>query len=128
MISIRAATLVVIAISLVARGARAQDGTRPDNPPTAPLLTGDRSVSDLGAAVTVIHVDSLLRQFPVRTLSELLMGRVPGLEVLPGSGEIGTGSRILSRGVTSFTASGGPQIYVDGIRVDDEPATLIVHV
>jgi TonB-dependent starch-binding outer membrane protein SusC len=128
MISIRAATLVVIAISLVAHGARAQDSTRPDNPPTAPLLTGHRSVSDLGAAVTVIHVDSLLRQFPVRTLSELLTGRVPGLEVLPGSGEIGTGSRILSRGVTSFTASGGPQIYVDGIRVDDEPATLIVHV
>ena len=128
MISIRAATLVVIAISLMARGVRAQDSTLGDNSPTAPLLTGDRSVSDLGAAVTVIHVDSLLRQFPVRTLSELLTGRVPGLEVLPGSGEIGTGSRILSRGVTSFTVSGGPQIYVDGIRVDDEPATLTFSV
>jgi TonB-dependent SusC/RagA subfamily outer membrane receptor len=128
MIRIRAATLVLIAISLVAHGVRAQDSTRVYNSPTAPLLTGDRSVSDLGAAVTVIHVDSLLRQFPVRTLSELLTGRVPGLEVLPGSGEIGTGSRILIRGVTSFTASGGPQIYVDGIRVDDEPATLTVSV
>lgn len=128
MIRIRAATLVLIAISLVAHGVRAQDSARVYNSPTAALLTGDRSVSDLGAAVTVIRVDSLLRQFPVRTLSELLTGRVPGLEVLPGSGEIGTGSRILSRGVTSFTASGGPQIYVDGIRVDDEPATLTMSV
>jgi TonB-dependent SusC/RagA subfamily outer membrane receptor len=128
MIRIRAVTLVLIAISLVAHGVRAQDSTRVYNSPIAPLLTGDRSVSDLGAAVTVIHVDSLLRQFPVRTLSDLLTGRVPGLEVLPGSGEIGTGSRIISRGVTSFTASGGPQIYVDGIRVDDEPATLTMSV
>jgi TonB-dependent SusC/RagA subfamily outer membrane receptor len=128
MIRIRAVTLVLIAISLVAHGVRAQDSTRVYNSPTAPLLTGDRSVSDLGAAVTVIHVDSLLRQFPVRTLSELLTGRVPGLEVLPGSGEIGTGSRIFSRGVTSFFASSAPQIYVDGIRVDDEPATLILSV
>src|SRR2546421_14795 len=57
------------------------------------LLTGARAVSELGAAVTVLDVDSLRREFPVRTLSELLTGRVPGLEVLASSGTIGTASR-----------------------------------
>ena len=92
------------------------------------LLTGPRAVSELGAAVTVIDVDSLRREFPVRALSELLTGRVPGLVVLASSGTIGTASRLLIRGASSFRGSEAPQVYVDGIRVDDEPSTLTVSV
>ncbi len=105
-----------------------QDSTRVPGRASAPLLTGDRFVSELGAAVTVLDVDSLLRDTPARTLSELLTGRVPGVEVLASSGTIGTGSRILIRGVSSFTQTSAPQIYLDGIRVDDETATLRVDV
>src|SRR5437763_1638425 len=92
------------------------------------LLTGPRAVSELGAAVTVIDVDSLRRELPVRALSELLTGRVPGFEVLASSGTIGTASRLLIRGASSFRGSEAPQVYVDGIRVDDEPRTLTVSV
>jgi len=76
----------------------------------------------------VLDVDSLLRESPVHTLTELLTGRVPGLEVLASSGTFGTGSRILMRGAASFLATSAPQIYVDGIRADDEAATLLVPV
>jgi TonB-dependent SusC/RagA subfamily outer membrane receptor len=89
-----------------------------------PLLIGDRSVSELGAAVTVLDIDSLLREFPVRTLTELLTGRVPGVEVLASSGEVGTASRVMIRGPASLTQSGAPQIYVDGIRVNDAVAPV----
>src|SRR6266571_298531 len=128
MVPIRSAFLAIIA-SLLAVALRAQqDTTHPHAAPTAPLLTGYRLATELGAAVTVLDVDSLLRESPVHTLTELLTGRVPGLEVLASSGTLGTGSRILLRGAASFFATSAPQIYVDGIRADDEAATLLVPV
>src|SRR2546425_691553 len=128
MAPVRSASLAIIA-SLLAVSLRAQQDTTPGHAaPTAPLLTGDRSVTELGAGVTLLDVDSLLRKSPVHTLSELLTGRVPGLEVLASSGTFGTGSRLLMRGASSFLATSAPQIYVDGIRADDDPATLLVPV
>src|SRR5438445_12321252 len=128
MATIRNASLAIIA-SLLAVSLSAQQDTTPAHAaPTAPLLTGNRLVTELGARVTVLDVDSLLRESPVHTLTELLTGRVPGLEVLASSGTFGTGSRILMRGAASFLATSAPQIYVDGIRADDEAATLLVPV
>src|SRR6266550_2601231 len=125
MATIRSASLAIIASLLVVSLSAQQDTTHAQ---TAPLLTGDRLVTELGAGVTLLDVDSLLRESPVHTLTELLTGRVPGLEVLASSGTFGTGSRILMRGAASFLATSAPQIYVDGIRADDEAATLLVPV
>src|SRR5205807_10470445 len=61
-------------------------------------------------------------------LADVLTARVPGVAVFHGSGTIGTASRILIRGVTSFRSGVAPHIYVDGIRVDDDPATLTIAV
>ena len=118
--------MLALLSALLVASVNAQQGT--PNARVAPLLTGDRSVTELGSAVTVLDVDSLLHEGPVRTLSELLTGRVPGLVVLPSSGTLGVGSRILMRGVSSYAASSAPQIYVDGVRVNDAPATLTVSV
>jgi len=128
MATIRSASLAIIASLLVVSLNAQQDTTHAHAAPTAPLLTGDRLVTELGAGVTLLDVDSLLRESPVHTLTELLTGRVPGLEVLASSGTFGTGSRILMRGAASFLATSAPQIYVDGIRADDEAATLLVPV
>src|SRR2546430_1276881 len=92
------------------------------------LLTGPRAVSELGATVTVIDVDSLRRAGAAGTLADLLTARVPGVAVFHGSGTIGTAARILMRGATSFRSGDAPQIYVDGIRIDDDPATLTIAV
>src|SRR2546429_8594822 len=128
MAPIRSASLAIIASLLAVYLSAQQDTTHARAAPTAPLLTGDRLVTELGAGVTVLAVDSLLRESPVHTLTELLTGRVPGLEVLASSGTFGTGSRILMRGASSFMATGAPQIYVDGIRADDDAATLLLSV
>src|SRR5207247_8629827 len=97
-----------------------QDSTHPRAAPTAPLLTGDRLVTELGAGVTVLDVDSLLRESPVHTLTELLTGRFPGLEVLASSGTFGTGSRSLMRVAARLLASSAREVYVDAIRADVE--------
>src|SRR5256884_3117947 len=128
MAPIRSASLAIIGSLLAVYLSAQQDTTHAQAAPTAPLLTGNRLVTELGAGVTVLDVDSLLRQSPVHTLTELLTGRVPGLEVLASSGTFGTGSRILMRGAASFLGTSAPQIYVDGIRADDEAATLLVPV
>ena len=128
MADIRSAALAIIASLLTVSLRAQQDTTYAHAAPTAPLLTADRLVVELGAGITVLDVDSLLRESPVHTLTELLTGRVPGLEVLASSGTLGTGSRILMRGASSFLATSAPQIYVDGIRADDEAATLLLSV
>src|SRR5438552_4030051 len=122
--------LFVLTASLLTFPLRAQlDTTHVQALRTVPLLTGDRWVTELGAAVTVLDVDSLLRDAPARTLTELLTGRVPGVEVLASSGEIAAGARLVMRGATSPGASPtAPLIYVDGARVDDQMASLTVSV
>lgn len=58
---------------------------------------------------------------PVKSVDQLLQGRVPGmLSFMPG-GAPGTGARIQTRGVKSALNSTTPVIYVDGVRVDNNP-------
>lgn len=62
-----------------------------------------------------------LQLAPVKSVDQLLQGRVPGmLSFMPG-GAPGTGARIQTRGVKSALNSTTPVIYVDGIRVDNNP-------
>jgi outer membrane receptor protein involved in Fe transport len=69
-------------------------------------------------SATVIDAARLTREGVVRDIGELLMDRVPGLLVVPGSGLSGTGSRIRLRGVQSLVDDRPPLVFVDGMRVD----------
>ena len=65
-----------------------------------------------------IDAARLTREGAVRDVGDLLMDRVPGLLVVPGSGLTGTGSRIRMRGVQSLVDDRPPLVFVDGMRVD----------
>lgn len=56
---------------------------------------------------------------PVKTIDQLLQGRVPGLTSFSPSGMPGSGARIATRGVKSALSSTTPVIYVDGVRLDN---------
>ena len=43
---------------------------------------------------------------------------VPGVTVLRGSGQVGSGRRFRIRGIKSFIGESAPLIYIDGVRVD----------
>src|SRR5947207_13801536 len=94
MAPIRSASLAIIASLLAVYLSAQQDTTHAQAAPTAPLLTGNRLVTELGAGVTVLDVDSLLRQSPGQTLTVLLTGRVPRPDVLATSRTFGSGSRM----------------------------------
>src|SRR5436189_8821 len=62
MATIRSASLASIASLLVVSLSAQQDTAHAHAAPAAPLLTGDRLVTELGAGVTLLDVDSLLRE------------------------------------------------------------------
>lgn len=79
--------------------------------------TGMHRKVEVGNDITVIKVDSVMRNSPVTTLTDLLATRVPGLYAAPASGEPGAPTRIRIRGVSSINASNDPIVIVDGVQV-----------
>jgi TonB-linked SusC/RagA family outer membrane protein len=77
----------------------------------------------LGNAVTRLDVSDVVREQPVSTMSDLLNSRVPGVVIIPATGNVGGGSRIRVRGVSSLSLPQEPLIYVDGVRVVNDAAT-----
>jgi len=76
----------------------------------------------LGTTVDVIGAGEI-DQAPVRSVAELLQGRVAGATVNATSSQPGTGSLINFRGVSSVVGSQTPVIYIDGVRVDNDQST-----
>lgn len=69
---------------------------------------------------TVASIDSkALEQAPVKSVSEVLQGREPGVVSLAPSGIVGEGTKIRIRGGSSLSQSNEPIVYVDGVRVDN---------
>ena len=62
---------------------------------------------------------------PVRSIDQLLQGRVTGATVRAQSAQPGQGMNINFRGITSAFASQTPVIYVDGVRVDNKASTSL---
>ncbi|HLP17661.1 MAG TPA: TonB-dependent receptor [Bacteroidota bacterium] len=56
---------------------------------------------------------------PVRSVDQLLQGRVPGLSSFAPSGMPGSGARLATRGIKSALSTTTPVIYIDGIRLDN---------
>lgn len=79
--------------------------------------TGQQRRRDIGNAVTTIHADSVMRTAPIRTLTDLLETRVPGLTVQHTSGAPGDPSKLRLRGLGSAFRSNDPVVVVDGIRI-----------
>jgi len=77
-----------------------------------------KKVTTVGAVSAITSKD--LVQSPVANISNSLVGRMPGLFATQGSGEPGNdASRILIRGIGTFSGNQSPLILVDGIQVDN---------
>jgi hypothetical protein len=51
------------------------------------------------------------------TAADLLARQVPGLSFSRTHGVVGSGSRVNIRGISTFTGSNDPAIYLDGVRI-----------
>lgn len=77
-----------------------------------------RKVTNVGAQSSIGTKE--LVQSPVANISNSLVGRLPGLFATQGSGEPGNDqSRLLIRGIGTFSGNQAPLILVDGIQVDN---------
>jgi TonB-linked SusC/RagA family outer membrane protein len=77
----------------------------------------------IGNVVSQIRAEDVVATAPVPNIQSLLNARAPGVIVTPGTGMVGSGSRIRIRGASSFSLSNQPLIVVDGVRVDNAAAT-----
>jgi TonB-linked SusC/RagA family outer membrane protein len=79
--------------------------------------TGPRRRIELGNDITTLNADSIVATQPISTVTDLLEGRVAGLEVQHTSGTPGDPSRLRLRGAGSVYRSNDPIVIVDGVRV-----------
>lgn len=84
---------------------------------------GSTNRRTLGVDITQIDASSVTAKAPINNVQNLINGRAPGVTILQNSGVIGSGATVRIRGVSSFSLSNQPLIYVDGIRVDNAQGT-----
>lgn len=86
--------------------------------------TGEQRRMEVGNAIGTIDADAVVPASPVRSLTEAIGSRVPGVQILQNTGFAGESPRMRIRGVSSVTGSNQPLIYVDGVRVDNSTGSL----
>ncbi len=79
----------------------------------------------IGNSVGTVRAAEVTETAPVNSVQDLINARAPGVVVMPGTGMVGSGSRIRIRGTSTFSLSGDPLIYVDGVRVNNETGSGI---
>jgi TonB-linked SusC/RagA family outer membrane protein len=84
---------------------------------------GAQSKRELGNAVTTINAAAAKEIAAISSVQNLLNGRAPGVFVNSATGNVGAGARVRIRGASSISLSNEPLLYVDGVRVNNAPAT-----
>lgn len=80
---------------------------------------GDQRRVEVGNVIAHLNVDSIAATAPVASVTDILAGRVPGLQVSQASGLIGNGASLRIRGNSSVVLQSNPIIIVDGVRQDN---------
>src|SRR2546430_17480298 len=67
---------------------------------------------------SAIDAAAVTRERGARSLTDILISRVPGLLLVPASGVNGMGSRIRLRGLLSLMGDRAPLVLLDGMRIE----------
>lgn len=77
---------------------------------------GSVKKEDMTGSIVAIKSEELNRGAVVST-QDMLKGKVPGLQIIPGDGGPGSSSTIRIRGAASLNASNDPLIVIDGVPI-----------
>ena len=72
----------------------------------------------LGNKIATIN-SSEIKNAPVANVSDILHGRVTGMVVSQGAGNVGSASRIVVRGRATMSLDNSPIVYIDGVRMNN---------
>jgi len=78
---------------------------------------GNQSRAAQGAVVASIDASEVNSKAPITNVTDVLQGRVAGVNVENTSGTIGAAPRINIRGATSIALSNAPLVFIDGVRM-----------
>jgi TonB-linked SusC/RagA family outer membrane protein len=87
------------------------------------VVTGTAVASrkkEVGNSVGMVSADQI-KNAPVVNSQDVLAGRVASVTVLSNSGQPGAGGSVMIRGTNTISQSTYPLIYIDGVRVFNEP-------
>jgi TonB-dependent SusC/RagA subfamily outer membrane receptor len=85
--------------------------------------TGQQRKVELGNAISTLgDVSKRVEETPVKTIQDLLVGKAPGLVVLPNT--VTGGAPVLRiRGLNSLSLSNAPIVIMDGVRMNSRNAS-----
>jgi TonB-linked SusC/RagA family outer membrane protein len=85
--------------------------------PVVTTATGEQRKLEVGNQIANINAADIVETRPVANMSDLLTGRAPGIQVLPGN-MTGTGARVRIRGTNSLSLTNDPIYIIDGMRME----------
>ncbi len=77
----------------------------------------------VGNVVERLSAAEVLEVAPATDVSQLIGQRTPGVVMLGAAGAVGTGTRVRIRGAGSMGLPNDPIVYIDGVRMDSNPAS-----
>ncbi|MGH7469379.1 MAG: TonB-dependent receptor domain-containing protein, partial [Longimicrobiales bacterium] len=83
---------------------------------------GETRARTVGNSVATVAAAKRNEIAPVTDVQNLIQGAVPGVRLLRASGEVGAGGAIRIRGAGSMSLVSEPLLYVDGVRVNNNPS------
>ena len=81
--------------------------------------TGDQAKREVGNSIARIDAAKLVETAPITNVTDLLIAKVAGVDVLPGN-VTGAPSRVRIRGTNSLSLNNEPVYFLDGIRVNSQ--------
>ena len=91
------------------------------------VVTGTAGVTErrqIGHSIGRVEAAELVELGPITTVNQLLQGRLAGASILQRSGNIGSGTTMALRGISSVEMNSTPLFYIDGVRVTNNSARL----
>ena len=80
---------------------------------------GQVTKKDATGAVATLKAGNM-NKGAITTPQDMLTGKVPGLLIVPGDGQPGSGTTIRIRNGSSLSASNSPLIVIDGVTTSDD--------
>ena len=74
---------------------------------------------EVGNSIALVTAEEIEAR-PVTQVDDVLRGRALGVTVQGSSGQAGSGSNIVLRGLGSVNGRNQPLVYVDGVRINDQ--------
>ncbi len=88
---------------------------------------GRAKKTDLTGSVTAIKPDDMSKGI-TGNATDMLVGKVAGVDVITSGGTPGAGAQIRIRGGSSLNASNDPLLVIDGLTIDNNTATGMSNV